>query len=93
MDHNVLIQQLGFALPMMGAKDLVASSDALQFRIRGSKLGNKIRITLAADDTYSVELWRVRGADVKQVGETVDGVYADSLHDVLAALTGLATTL
>jgi hypothetical protein len=91
MDAQVLVAQLGVALPLLGAHSLLAGPNSLQFGIRGCKRGNKIRITLAPSDTYSVELWRVKGAEVAQVGETVEGVYVDSLHDVLENLTGLYT--
>ncbi len=93
MDHKTLIKQLGTALPFLGAKDLVASENALHFKIRGCKKGNKVRISLAADDTYSVELWHVKGTNIFQVGETVDGVYCDGLHQTLESLTGLYTHL
>lgn len=92
MDAATLVRQLGTALPMLGARDLVASGSALQFGIRGCKRGNKIRITLRPDDTYSIELWKIRGADATQV-EEVGMVHADQLHDVLARMTGLSTRL
>ncbi len=90
---ETLIKQLGTALPMLGARDLVASGSALQFKIRGCKAGNKIRIALRPDDTYAVELWHVKGTNVFQVGETVEQVHADNLHAVLANLTGLDTRI
>lgn len=94
MNHETLIKQLGTALPMMGAKDLVATETGLQFKIgRNSKGGNKIRIALRMDDTYAVEFWHVKGTNIFQVGETVEGVYADALHATLKNLTGLETRL
>jgi hypothetical protein len=88
-----LIRQLGPALPMMGARDLVETDDGLQFGIRGCRKGNKIRIALCPDDTYSVELWSVKGWDVSQIGETVELVHVESLHSVLESLTGLYVRL
>lgn len=88
-----LIQQLGTALPMLGARDLLETENGLQFKIRGSKVGNKIRIALRPDDTYAVEFWHVKGTNVFQVGETVELVHADSLHAVLKSLTGLDTRI
>jgi hypothetical protein len=84
--------QLGGALVMLGAKNLVALSDSLQFNIQGSRKGNKIVIRLAADDTYTVELWKIRVPDFKKVAE-VDGVYVDALKRTITGLTGLFTTL
>ncbi len=84
---------------MMGAKDLVRGEDTrggatLQFKIgRNASGGNKIRISLAPDDTYSIELWHVKGTNVFQVGETVKGVYVDSLKRTLESLTGLRCSL
>lgn len=89
---QALLAQLGTALPMLGARDVVASENAIQFRIRGCKAGNKIRIELRPDDTYSVELWRVKGADTSMPA-SVDGVHADRLHTVLSSLTGLDVRL
>lgn len=88
-----LIRQLGTALPMMGASALVETECGLQFKIRGCREGNKVRISLRPDDTYAVELWHVKGTNVFQVGETTEMVYADSLHAVLESLTGLRTRL
>jgi hypothetical protein len=91
-DANTLIRQLGTALPMLGAKDLVASENGLQFKIQGCQRGNKVRITLDPSDTYTVELWKVRGLDFKQIGDQ-SFVHADQLHGALKALTGLDTRL
>jgi hypothetical protein len=86
--------QLGGALMMMGAKDLVGSDTALSFRIgRNSSGGNKVRISLRPDDTYNVELWHVRGTNIFQVGDTYQAVYADQLKGVLRTMTGLYTSL
>lgn len=90
MDTQTLIKQLGTALPMMGAKDLVKSAQTLQFRIgRNVKSVKVITIQLEADDTYTV---RAIGANLRIKGECF-GVYADQLHTVLESLTGLYTRL
>lgn len=93
MNHQTLIKQLGTALPMMGAKDLVAGNDALYFRIgRNPKGVNKVSITLAAD-LYTVTAFKVdRYGNWTQKGQA-EGVYADQLHQVLESLTGLYTRL
>jgi hypothetical protein len=91
MDHATLIRQLGTALPMLGARGLVASEDALHFQIRGCRAGNKVRIALRHDDTYAVELWKC-SVDARLVG-SVEPVYADGLHRALESLTGLRTRI
>lgn len=53
---------------------------------------NNARITVAADDTYTVELTRVRGTTVKTT-LTEHGVYNDRLRGVLEQGTGLAWAL
>lgn len=103
IETSTLIHQLGTALQMLGAKDLVESGPyplthgvfALQFRIRGCKRGNKLLITLRLDDTYSIELWQVkaRWCNVFQVGETLDMVHADGLHQAIESMTGLRCSL
>jgi hypothetical protein len=49
-------------------------------------------VILDADDTYTVEFWKVRGINAKQV-RTVDQVYADNLQHVFTTYTGLDTHL
>ncbi len=91
MNTQTLIAQLGTALPMMGAKNLVASEHTLTFSIgRNGKGVNKISITLTPDDLYTVSAWNSRQGAVKGIEQ---GVYADSLHSVLESLTGLYTRL
>lgn len=80
------------AFAMLGAKNLVASGDALQFAIQGCKKINRIRVALAADDTYTVTFYKVGKFDWATVRE-VEMVYADGLHTVIETETGLATRL
>lgn len=91
-DLDTLIRQLGTALPMLGARDLVAIESGLQFKIQGCPLGNKLRILLSPFDLYTVQLWKIRGADARLV-EARDFVHADQLHRTIEALTGLRTRL
>ena len=78
------------SLFMVGAKQLGAVERGLSMRImRNEKSVTMIVIVLAADDTYTVQLWKGRGVHVR-LDHEVEGVYADSLHDTLEAETGLA---
>lgn len=84
------------AFYMMGAYNLAClggGAEGLQFRIRGSKKANCVRIELAADDTYSISFWKIgKLANFKKVAE-VTGVYADNLRPVIADKTGLMLSL
>lgn len=87
-------QQLGSeALMMMGAKNLVAREDGLQFRIgTNAKRVTNIVIVLAADDTYTVEFWNIRGVNMRKLSESTM-VYVDSLRATIEAETGLYLSL
>lgn len=91
---NTIREQLGrMALAMIGARDLVGTSDSLAFRIgRNAKAINKLVIRLDPSDTYTVQAWRLRGTNAILVEEMSD-VYCDMLHDVIERLTGLYTRL
>lgn len=57
---------------------VVPLPDGVELPVSG---GVKVRVRLAADDTYTVQRVRVRGQSEKLLGER-DGVYADSLPTV-----------
>ena len=81
---------------MMGAKNLLGSEDALQFKIgRNAKRVTHIRVTLDATDTYTVEFIRVGRAPMFKTTPVADfsGVYADQLHAIIEANTGLYLSL
>lgn len=95
---STILEQLGgranrFAV-MTGARDFVALESGVQFAIgKGAKAGiNKVRILLTPADTYTVEFWKIRGADATLVS-TTDDVYCDSLSRVFEQATGFSTTL
>ena len=95
---DTILQQLGghrFRC-MTGAKNFMFGDAALIFtlpRFAGVKV-NKIGITLDADDTYTVNFYRLtkRGINCETLA-TVAGVYGDNLREVFTAKTGLLTTL
>jgi hypothetical protein len=92
---QTILTQLGgnrFAA-MVGARDFVYGERSLMFRIGFNKSkANKVRITLDANDTYSVEWFKLRSIDCASV-ETMNNVYADQLRSVFTRFTGLATSL
>jgi len=86
-------QQLGNrTFAMLGAFNFLDHGDALGFRFKGSRKANHLKVTLAADDTYTMTFTKIRGYDFATV-KTVDGVYADSMHRVIESTTGLYTSL
>lgn len=90
---NTTLAQLGGArrvTAMTGARDYVGDANALQFSIKGCRKGNKLRIVLESDDTYTVELWKMapRSYDFAKV-DSMDSVCADSLRLVVERMTGL----
>lgn len=90
---QIIASQIGDgAFYLIGAHDLVGAPDALMFGIRGSRKGNKIRVVLDPTDTYTVELWKGRGLNIKQV-EAVSDVHAPELCRVIEGLTGLYTNV
>ena len=95
---NTILEQLGGGrfLVMTGAKNLVGDHQSLGMKINGrNKAGravNKVSITLAADDTYTVQTWYFRGMALRAVDE-MTGVYCDQLRAVFTSFTGLHTSL
>ena len=92
---NTILEQLGGGrfVGMTGARDLVGSNDTLSFRIPGTHTRNhvnKVRVTLDASDTYTVEFFRIRGSKFTRVA-THEDVYGDMLADIFTAETGLDT--
>lgn len=90
---KIIVEQLGnLTLSMIGAHQLVALPDGLQFGIKGSRKVSKIVIKLdAGTDTYTVAFYKGRGLSLQPVGESLEGVYVDALHRVIASATGLST--
>lgn len=80
------------ALFMLGAQNLLASENALSFKIRGSKAYSHIRIELNGLDLYDVTFLKYRNFD-KVAEKKVENIYNDMLHDVIERNTGLYTRL
>ncbi len=84
------------ALFMIGARNLVASENALTLKLgRNEKSVTHLRFTLDPTDTYTVEAIRVGRAPNFKITdlENVSGVYFDQLRTAIESLTGLATSL
>jgi len=85
--------QLGSALVMMGAHNLIDHGDALSFKFKGSRKANHLKITLAGDDTYTMDFLKLgRNFSIREVA-SFSGVYASNVKSVIESTTGLYTSL
>ena len=82
------------AFVMMGAKDLVGSDDALQFRVgRNPKGVNKVIVRYVKyHDLYEVECYKVKKLDHARVSY-VNYVPCDSLRAIIERDTGIYLNL
>jgi hypothetical protein len=82
---------------MTGAKDLVGAEYGLMFSLPRTrhfvKEGiNKVRITLDASDTYTMEYYKAGRINCPLL-QSDTGVYAEDLQRFFTAATGLSTHL
>ena len=86
---------------MIGASNFLGENRgngalSFKFKAKGHKVAGKcpnwIRITLDADDTYSIEYGRIHGFNF-DILRTVSGIYADQMHAEIETTTGLRLSL
>lgn len=79
---------------MVGVSQVVAGPNYVQwrFKARAKNRANIVRVLLAADDTYTVEFFRLRGMTCGVVSSH-EGVYADCLQPLFTLVTGLDTRI
>lgn len=90
-----IIEQLGGAgrlMAMVGASSFVNVENGVQFRFKGSKVANSVRIELDIDDTYVVKFFKIKGLDFKQTRESIGAHWSD-LPRIFELSTGLALSL
>lgn len=98
MDENIgqtIADQIGFnALYMLGASHLIAHEDGVAFRIKGSKTGNHVRITLNPRDLYDLKFSRVnwRNGNRTETGSYED-IGCEQLAELISDHTGLAISI
>lgn len=90
---EIIAHQLGsgtiFMLGARGTLTSIREGRGLAMRIKGSPNRiNVIRIELAADDTYTLEFAWVRAGTCTERAHC-EGIYADKMHAVIRAQTGL----
>lgn len=91
---NTIRDQIGNrAFVMMGATNLLGSSDSLQFKVgSNAKKVTHVRIVLDKSDTYTVSFHRCHGASIKELASVSD-VYVEQLHPTIETHTGLYLSL
>lgn len=91
---TIIAQQLGHkALFMIGAKNIVAGPDFLQFRLgRNTSSWNALKIRLNGLDLYDLTFYQIRKLKVASK-KTIDNIYVDQLHETIESETGLCTSL
>lgn len=94
---NTILQQLGgsrFTI-MTGARNFAGHTDALSFKLPSNfatKGINYIKITLTPADLYDIEFGKIWGTKYTGITRS-EGVYVDSLRNVISETTGLALSL
>jgi hypothetical protein len=85
--HEINRQIGNGAFLMMGTKNKIGDTNSLKFDIKLCKQYNWIKITLDANDTYTVEFIKVGRAPTI---DPVHDVYVEDLHNLISKRTGLA---
>ena len=78
---------LKHAMHSNGGKTLI-----LKFPNKAAGTANHVEITLAGDDTYTMDFKRTRGLKVKEV-KKLSGVYAEDMRKHFEKYTGLRLSL
>lgn len=94
---STILAQLGGCrfITMTGAKHLTSTPTSLTFQLPRGKTKNKcraVRITLEANDTYTVEFIKI-GTLRSEVISRHDMIYFDQLQELFTEETGLYTSL
>jgi hypothetical protein len=95
---EIIMRQLGGPkfVVMTGAKDFVDTSETcVQFKFRrgAANKANAVRISMAGNDTYSVEFFNLRGKTRCALISSHDGLDADGLARLFTEQTGMAVSL
>jgi hypothetical protein len=83
------------AMTMIGGSvvyDNEKSSITVAFKAKAFNKSNKAVIRLEADDTYTVQFWRITASKSVMISE-LEMVYADQLKDVFEEATRLRLSL
>ena len=92
-----ILAQLGGGrfIAMTGARDFVGDEASLSFRLPSTMTRQRasgMRITLAVDDTYTLETFKVVRFEMR-ILQTCPGIYVEALRRTFTQMTGLDTSL
>lgn len=82
----------GRLVAMTGAHTFVTHENGISFKFKGSRAANYAKITLEADDTYTMTIGKIRNYRLTKPQE-FEGLYAESLRPAFERATGLYTSL
>ena len=88
---EIILQQLGGSGrlgAMVGANNFATSGPDLQFRIKGSRKINHIKIELNSMDLYDITFSKLGRVDFKTVSQ-LDSIYAEDMKRLIESETGL----
>ena len=94
---DTILQQLGgwrFST-MTGAIPTIRTENSLSFKMPSRLTKNRLNrlvVTLANDDTYTVETLWLRGIKLTPL-EKREGIYVENLKTTVSSMTGLALSL
>jgi hypothetical protein len=91
---KTILEQMGGhrMLVMTGALHLVGGEDLLQFKFRGSRAANCVRVVLDPSDTYTVTFYKSGHLKCTPVKE-IEGVHGEDLRRIFEDFTKLRTSL
>jgi len=92
---RTILRQFPIMFRMLGARDVVDLGNGVHFTIPTSPRQRirKLRITLAADDTYTVEGFTSKALTTGEPTFSLEGVYVENVPSVIEAETGYYTRL
>jgi hypothetical protein len=92
-DHRVTVRQIGrMTLMRMGARDFVHDdrNGELWFRVGAGNPHRKVSVVLRADDTYAIEIGKLKRRTFEWVTEATagvdQGIYGDMIGEVIDRL-------
>ena len=77
---------------MIGAHTFLDHGNALSFKFKAGRKYDYCKITLLADDTYTIEIGKIIRYELRKV-EKSEGVFAEQLRPFFERITGLYLTL
>lgn len=93
---KTILNQLGgnLFIAMTGAKHFMAGENFIQFKIGGGAKNkiNTVKVSLDADDTYTVEFYSICGINARKISES-RGIYCDMLRSEFTNATGFYTSI